>query len=220
MSFYAVVFDLDGVVADTESVQLRAINIVLKPFGITVSEYEWATKFVGIPVEEDIATIHAQHQLPVPLEGLAVARRETYARLIQGPDDLQPTPGLAALLEYLEASGIARAIASGSPRVDVMNVLQQLEIVEYFKAIVTSDDVSRPKPSPDVYLRAALELGVPPNSCVAIEDSASGMVAARTAGMTVVGLPSKFTQYQDLRPDLFISSLEQVHALFAKSRSE
>ena len=220
MSFHAAVFDLDGVVADTESVQLEAINIVLKPFGIAVSDYEWATKFVGIPVEEDIATIHAQNQLPVALDGLAAARRETYARLIQAPDGLQPNPGLVALLDYLEASGMTRAIASGSPRVDVINVLQRLGIVQRFQAIVTSDDVTRPKPSPDVYLRAAFELGVPPNMCVAIEDSAAGMVAARNAGMTVVGLPSKFTQYQDLKPDLFVSSLVEVLSFLAKSRVE
>jgi HAD superfamily hydrolase (TIGR01509 family) len=220
MSFYAAVFDLDGVVADTESVQLEAINIVLKPFGVQVSEHEWATKFVGIPVEEDIATIHAQNQLPVPLDRLAAARRETYARLIQAPDGLQPNPGLVALLEYLEASGMTRAIASGSPRVDVMNVLQQLGIVQHFKAIVTSDDVTRPKPSPDVYLRAASESGVPPSSCIAVEDSASGMVAAKAAGMTVIGFPSKFTQYQNLKPDLFISSLEQVQSFLAKTRSQ
>ena len=123
MSFSAVVFDLDGVVADTESVQLRAMNTVLNPFGIEISEYKWATECVGIPIENDLAAIHAKYRLSVPLDGLADNRRETYARMIREPDGLQPTPGLVALLEYLEATGMTKAIASGSPRVDVMNVL-------------------------------------------------------------------------------------------------
>lgn len=220
MPFSAVIFDLDGVIADTESVQLRAFNAVLNPFGIEISEYQWATQYVGIPVEKDLATIHSQFQLPIALESLAVKRRETYAQLLQGPNGLQPTPGLVTLLNYLESNTVATAIASGSPRADVMNVLRLLGIANYFRVVVTSDDVSRSKPSPDVYLRAASELAMPPASCVAVEDSATGMVAAKTAGMTVIGFQSKFTQYQDLRPDLSISNLSDIQAIISKARAE
>ena len=220
MAFSAVILDLDGVVADTESVQLRAFNAVLKPYGVEISEYQWATKYVGIPVEKDLAMIHAQFQLSVPLERLADKRRETYARLLQEPDGLQPTPGLIALLSYLETNDIIMAIASGSPRVDVMNVLGLLRIANHFKVVVTSDDVPRSKPSPDVYLRAASELGLPTSSCVAVEDSAAGMVAAKTAGMTVIGFPSKFTQYQDLWSDFRISGLDEIQGIITKMRSE
>jgi len=94
-----------------------------------------------------------------------------------------------------------------------------LGIVQHFKVIVTSDDVARHKPAPDVYLRAASELSVPPSSCIAVEDSAIGMAAAKAAGMTVIGFPSKFTQVQDLRPDLRISGLEEIKSFIVKTGS-
>lgn len=213
----AVVFDLDGVVADTESVQLKAFNTVLKPFGIEISDYEWATMYVGTPVEIDLARIHARFHLSVPLDVLATERRETYSRLLREPDGLQPSAGLLTLLDYLDASKMPAAIASGSPRADVLNVLQLLGILPRFRAVVASDDVPRSKPAPDVYLRAAADLGKLPVSCVAVEDSATGMLAAKAAGMTVIGFPSKFTQYQDLRPDFGISGLDEIPAIIAKS---
>lgn len=213
----AVVFDLDGVVADTESVQLKAFNTVLKPFGIEISDYEWATMYVGTPVEIDLARIHARFHLSVPLDVLATERRETYSRLLREPDGLQPTAGLLTLLDHLDAGKMPAAIASGSPRADVRNVLQLLGILPRFRAIVASDDVPRSKPAPDVYLRAAADLGILPGSCVAVEDSATGMLAAKAAGMTVIGFPSKFTQYQDLRPDFGISGLDEISAIIAKT---
>jgi HAD superfamily hydrolase (TIGR01509 family) len=213
----AVVFDLDGVVADTESVQLKAFNTVLKPFGIEISDYEWATMYVGTPVEIDLARIHARFHLSVPLHVLATERRETYSRLLREPDGLQATAGLLTLLDHLDAGKMPAAIASGSPRADVRNVLQLLGILPRFRAIVASDDVPRSKPAPDVYLRAAADLGILPGSCVAVEDSATGMLAAKAAGMTVIGFPSKFTQYQDLRPDFGISALDEIPAILAKS---
>src|SRR5512138_581898 len=99
----AVVFDLDGVVADTESVQLKAFNAVLKPFGIEISDYEWATMYVGTPVEIDLARIHARFHLSIPVDVLATERRETYSRLLREPDGLQPTAGLLTLLDHLDA---------------------------------------------------------------------------------------------------------------------
>jgi HAD superfamily hydrolase (TIGR01509 family) len=216
----AVVFDLDGVVADTESFQLKAFNTVLKPFGVEITDYQWATLYVGTPVEKDLAAVHARFHLPVSLDVLATERQETYSRLLRAQDGLKPTAGLLTLLDYLEANKIPAAIASGSPRADVNNVLNLLEILPRFRAVVSSDDVPRPKPAPDVYLRAAADLGVLPGSCAAVEDSATGMIAAKTAGMTVIGFPSKFTQYQELHPDLLISSLDEIRAVISKTQSE
>jgi HAD superfamily hydrolase (TIGR01509 family) len=213
-----MIFDLDGVVAETESIQLRAFNIVLKPFGVEISDHEWATVYVGTPVEQDLAAVHARFNLTVSLETMARERRATYSKLIQTPGVLQPSAGLVALLQFLQARKILTAIASGSPRADVSNVLQKLEITPFFPVVVASDDVRSPKPAPDVYLRAAAGLGVSPDACFAIEDSASGMLAAKAAGMTVIGFPSRFTRHQDLKSDYMISELSEVHAIVSPAK--
>ncbi|MCL4393366.1 MAG: HAD family phosphatase [Chloroflexi bacterium] len=213
----AVVFDLDGVVADTESIQLKAFNLVLKPYGIEISEHEWATVYVGTPVEQDVAAAHARYNLPVSLETMASERRATYSKLIQTRGELEPSDGLVELLQFLQAREILTAIASASPRVDVSNVLQRLEIAPFFRVVVTSDDVRRSKPAPDVYLHAAAGLGVSPGDCFAVEDSASGMLAAKAAGMTVIGFPSRFTRHQDLKSDFRISELSQVRAIVSEA---
>ena len=173
--------------------------------------------YVGTPVEIDLARVHTRFRLSVPLDVLASERRETYSRLLREPGGLQPMAGLLTLLDYLDVNKIPAAIASGSPRADVRSVLQLLGILPRLRAVVASDDVPHSKPAPDVYLRAAAELGVLPGSCIAVEDSATGMTAAKTAGMTVIGFPSKFTQYQDLRPDFAISRLDEIPAILAKT---
>lgn len=83
MFFFGIIFDLDAVIADTESVQLRAVNLMLQPFGNGLSQREWAVDYVGHPIEEDVSDMRLRFQLDAPLEELSARRRSTYSNLLE-----------------------------------------------------------------------------------------------------------------------------------------
>jgi HAD superfamily hydrolase (TIGR01509 family) len=101
-----------------------------------------------------------------------------------------PMPGVVDLLSALRAAGVAVALASNSVSVFVARALGAAGLHDAFDAVVTADRVERPKPAPDVYLAAAAAVGADPAGCVALEDSQTGVAAARAAGMAVIGVPS------------------------------
>lgn len=214
MPLSAVIFDLDGVLADTESIQLLAVNTLLSPYGAFISKHEWGTVYVGTPIEEDLRRIRARFKLDISVETIADHRRAIYRDLLNGGTELLPTPGLLPLLDELEARCIPFGVASGSPREDVEIVLKALGVGERFHSLSTFSDVSRPKPAPDVYLLAMDKLGVTAQECVAIEDSASGMAAAHAAGLRVIAMPSEYTQHQNMSPaEARVSDLNQAREL-------
>lgn len=211
MLFSGVIFDLDGVIADTESVQLRAVNLMLEPYKHTLSPGQWAADYVGHPIDEDIRDIRTRFELDAPLAELSAHRRSAYSKLLADSAGLQPLPGLERLLDELAARRVPLGIASGSPRPDVETVLRSVRLLDRFSALATADEVKQNKPAPDVYLLAAARLNLKPTDCLAIEDSATGIAAAKNAGLYVIGVPSFYTRNHDLsRADRLADGFEQV----------
>lgn len=210
--FSAIIFDLDGIIADTESVQVHAINLMLQPFGHNLTRLEWAQKYVGRPIEQDVRDLHARFQLPAPLDEVSAQRRKWYRELLEQGTELQMLPGLERFLDGLRDRQIPLGIASGSPRADIDTVLRTLHLTDRFGTIAAADQVTNPKPAPDVYLLAARQLNAPVAECIAIEDSATGMTAAKSAGMRVIGIPSDYTRHHDLSTaDVLVSSFDDLH---------
>lgn len=215
--FSAVIFDLDGVIADTESVQLRAINLLLHPFGHSLPQEEWAREYVGHPIEEDVRAIQTRFGLETPLEILSERRRILYRNLLQDGAGLQTLPGLDAFLEGLRERQIPLAIASGSPRADIETVLRTLNLSERFNAIAAADEVAQPKPAPDVYLLATARLKIQAHECLAIEDSATGIASAKSAGLRVAAIPSAYTRHQDLsKADVLVGGFHELSWLLSR----
>lgn len=211
MLFSGIIFDLDGVIADTESVQLRAVNLMLEPFGYTLSREEWAESYVGHPIEEDVRDIRLAFQLGTPLEELSARRRALYSNLLKEGTGLEPLPGLASFLNELQTRKVPLGIASGSPRGDVITVLRTLDLIERFSAIAAADEVERTKPAPDVYLLAAARMNLQAAQCLAIEDSGTGIAAAKGAGMQVIGIPSLYTRHHNLsQADRLVSGFDEL----------
>ncbi|MEE8337040.1 MAG: HAD family phosphatase, partial [Dehalococcoidia bacterium] len=162
----AVVFDLDGVLVDTEPVHLAATRALIAPAELTDEVYEqfigtggfdqWLAATYEITVEE----IHERHS------GLVL---EALERAGLGPID-----GAVELLEAIGERGIALAVASQSSRGTVESTLRTVGLARYFPVIVTAGEAGRDKPAPDVYLLAAERLGVAPAACIAVEDSVHG----------------------------------------------
>lgn len=203
----AVLFDMDGLLVDTERTWFAVETEVMTALGCPWGP-EHQAALVGGPMEHS-----AQYMLD--LSGRAdVSVQEVSRSLLDGMvthlrrDPVEWMPGARRLLETVRGSGTPRALVSSSARVLVDAVLDALGR-EHFDVTVSGDDVVRTKPEPDPYLLAAELLGVAASACVAIEDSRPGATSARAAGCVTIVVPS-VTPVPDDIADLQVSSLEKV----------
>ncbi|MGE3269810.1 MAG: HAD family hydrolase [Chloroflexota bacterium] len=189
-AFDAVIFDLDGVLLDSEPIYLAATNAVLAREGKYISP-EMNARFIGVRFADMLAEV-------IPSMGLAhdaeYYMAETRTEVLhQFGRPLTPPPGAKELIERLVDHGVPHAVGSSSVHAWVEQILTNLGVRQYFDIIVGGDDVQHGKPAPDIFLRCAELLGVPPERCAVIEDSANGVLAARRAGMTAIGLRTAAT---------------------------
>ncbi|MFP8941668.1 HAD family hydrolase [Streptomyces fenghuangensis] len=178
----ALVLDWDGTLADTHQARYRALSQALAPFGVLLDEDFYRARS-GRPVLDLLS------RLPVPVPADRV--REASARLLLEhlrSGHLQPIPATLALLHQARAAGLPCAIASSASRRLVTTGLRALNLEHMFAAVITADETSYGKPAPEVFLRAAAELALPPAACLAVDDAHDGIAAARAAGMPVLTL--------------------------------
>jgi HAD superfamily hydrolase (TIGR01509 family) len=188
-----VVFDLDGVIVDSEPLHERANAQYFATFGSGAVDEALLDSMMGRRVR-DLTDVVAERSGRPPDEVFAERERVFWRLLGEG---LEPMPGLHEALARLRAAGLTLAVASSGTRRYVAHVLDVLGIGGRFAAIATGEDVRRGKPAPDVYLLAAERLGVPPAACAAVEDAPAGVRAARAAGMRVVAVPDGRTRGMD-----------------------
>ncbi len=182
----AIVFDLDGVLIDSEGVWERARRDVVATFGGTYPD--GATRAVmGMSAPEWSRYLH--DVLGVPLEPERI-NEEVVARVAASYRESLPLMPLAAHVVEEIAKSYPLAIASSSNRSLIELVLELAEIRQHFRVVVSSEEVARGKPAPDVYVRAAELLGIAPATCVAVEDSTNGIFSATKAGMFVIAIPT------------------------------
>jgi HAD superfamily hydrolase (TIGR01509 family) len=181
----AVIFDMDGVLLDSGAHHRDAWRRLLVDLGLDPAPDFWR-RTIGRPAEEAVAHLLDRPVPPAEAARLARRKREHYTRLARR--GMLPVAGVPAFVGRLAAEGVPRAVATSASRHDVQGLLTEIGVHRYFEVIVTADDVRRGKPDPEVYLRAAAGLRVPPTECLVFEDSVVGVHAARTAGMRVIGL--------------------------------
>ena len=184
-SFDAVIFDCDGVLADSEGISNRVLAEMVQLLGCPLSLQEVRRRFIGVPMAEVVKTLQAKlgHDLPTIWHSQFHARRaEAFRR------ELRAIPGVQSLLQSLTGAGVPVAVASGAERDKVVSNLKLIGLDVYFPArVFTGSDVPHSKPAPDVYLLAAKSLGLDPARCAVVEDSATGVRAGVAAGMRVFG---------------------------------
>lgn len=213
MAIAAVIFDLDGTIVDTEPLQQLAFNQLLKRNGIDycIGEEEYGRVFVGVSVQENAEWLIQRFGLPYTPDEIRAAHDALYAGLIADPKNLVVMPGLMTLLTHLQTRNITRGVATGSPRDHAEMVLRGLKIESKFSAVVTGSDIGKPKPDPEIYMRALEVLRVEPHAAVALEDSAAGISAAQAAGLYAIAVPNRYTAQQDLSgADARMENLGQV----------
>jgi len=177
-----VIFDLDGVLVDSEPVHRRASRRLFAPHDLTEAEY---ARFIGVAVEPYMRWARARFGLDEPVERL-IERYTAAVTTEIAAGELPPLDGARELIEAARARGLRVAVGSQSIAAWVAATLRATGLDGRFDAIVSGDEVERGKPAPDVYLLAAKRLGVAPERCLAIEDSPAGVQSAAAAGMLVV----------------------------------
>jgi HAD superfamily hydrolase (TIGR01509 family) len=207
-SLEAVIFDLDGLMVDSEPLAYQAWQMVLQSIGRDLDDATYS-KMVGLRLEESSSLLKQALGLPFSSSELA-AKKEVYLAKIceQG---IPPMPGLDEIVSAIERRSIPWGVATSSRRSYAIDILDQLDLLDSCQAIAGGDEVPKGKPSPDLYLLAAARLNMLPKACLALEDSVPGAKAALSANMTVVGVPSGQTSKTDLHfAHQVYSSLSEV----------
>jgi pseudouridine 5'-phosphatase len=204
----AVVFDLDGLLIDSEGLAAQAWREALAPYGATLTGDEIDAMF-GRRIVDDAALLIERHGLPVSVETLVARRSEITRGLLRTA--LQPMPGAVALVRRLRERGVPMAIATSGLRWYADECLATIGLGDCFAVRVTGDDVARGKPDPEVYLSAAGRLGIAPAACLALEDAPMGAEAALAAAMPLIVVPNVYTRALVFPPGaLTASSLMEV----------
>jgi HAD superfamily hydrolase (TIGR01509 family) len=197
----AALFDNDGLTLDTEPAWTRA-EIAL--FAQHDREFTMEHKRELLGTAPATSAIKLEQMLGRPGDDLSA---ELYALVLEeARAGIEPMPGAAALLAALRGAGVPLGLVSNSRRGFVELGLREAGLDGAFDVIVTAEDVARPKPAPDAYLAAAEALGADPTACVVLEDSPTGLAAARAAGARTIGVPS--VPGVALEADLVVPSLE------------
>ncbi len=196
----AVIFDMDGIIIDSEPLQKEAFDLVLKPYNIYLSDEEFK-KLIGIRSIENFIDLKKEYDIPLSAEKLTDKKNQYYEEILK--KNAEPRDGVIELLSYLKDK-YKIALASGSIRADVMNTLSLLKLKKFFSVIVTGDDVINGKPHPEIFLKTAELLNINPEYCAVIEDSENGIKAAHLAGMISIAVPTYFTNTHNFETADFV----------------
>jgi HAD superfamily hydrolase (TIGR01509 family) len=202
-----VVFDLDGVLWDGEPLYHEAFNVVLEPYGYSVTSEDYVN-IIGHSVEAAWGWVLNNFKIREDPEKFLRRYNEAVLELLAQP--VEPLPGVRELLAELRSRGLPIGLASASLRQWVNATIRGLHIENAFDATVSASEVEHSKPAPDLYLAAAEKLGIPATECLAVEDTGAGIAAAKAAGMFAVQVRASSTALPPLeQADLVIDDYSE-----------
>jgi len=207
----AVLFDMDGLLIDSEAVYIEAYHAAAQTFGVEMS-MALCHAMIGVPRMECEAMIQEHFGPEFRVDHFQLAFREHAERLMA--EEVPVKPGARELLAWLAGRGLPLGVATSSRPTTVERHLGRAGLLDHFQAITTRYDVERPKPHPDVYLEAARRLGAAPERCIAFEDSNIGLAAAHAAGTMAIMVPDILQPSAEVRAKC-LTVVPDLHAALA-----
>lgn len=210
----AVLFDMDGVIVDSNPFHKVSLKQFCKSHGHDLSEEQLREKIYGRANKDWIPNVFGPID-PVLAKQYADEKEALFREIYK--NDIRPVDGLIEFLEALEKAGVPKAIATSAPRANVDFTLEKTGTGKYFKTILDEAFVSKGKPDPEIYLLTAKAVGLPPQKCIVIEDSLSGVKAGKGAGCKVIGITTTHTREELSETDLVIDNFQnlQLSTLFS-----
>jgi HAD superfamily hydrolase (TIGR01509 family) len=202
-SIRAVVFDLDGLMFNTEDIFNEVGRIVLDRRGKVMGR-ELLQQMMGRRAPEALQIMIDFHNLPDTVPGLIDETRTLFTEL--AVDRLAPMPGLYELLERIETRGLVKGVATSSGRRYLEDILNRFDLLSRFHLTLAAEDVTHGKPHPEIYLTAARRLGVEPHEMLVLEDSHAGTSAAVSASAFAVSIPNEQSRHQDFSHATYVAS--------------
>ena len=193
---------------DSEPLQLEAFNSVLNEFGVTLSMEDFKHTYMGTRDTQMSERMVVDFHLTLSPDEFLRKKRNAYAT-IYATRTIQPTVGLIDALTVL-SSQMPLGIASSSSMEEIQLVLQSFNIAHFFKGVASAHDCERGKPHPDVYLRAAEFLGVEPHHCAILEDTNTGLLSARRAGMKCIAITTTYKRDEIHDADAIIETFAEL----------
>lgn len=203
-----VLFDMDGVLVDSEAFMCRAAINMFHEIGLDVVEEDFRP-FTGTGENRYLGGVAEKYGVGIDIESAKARAYEIYGTLVKGK--LLPLPGASEFIERCRSKGFLLALATSADRVKMEINLLEIGISPLiFQSIVTGLDVVNKKPAPDIYLKAAENLGLLPGECLVVEDAVSGIRAGKEAGCRCLAVTTSFGAGELLEADWICSSLSDV----------
>jgi HAD superfamily hydrolase (TIGR01509 family) len=181
----AVIFDMDGVISDTEPGYAYATIDFMHELGLEVTS-EYLSSFVGVTNAVLWQTVMKDFGFQRSIDD-CIAEVDKRRAALEAKNGLHPLPGVIDLIKRFSSQGLLLAVASSNSMPEIMRVTDAFQIRHYFHALIAGTECAHSKPEPDIFLKAAESLKVSPEECLVIEDSANGILAAKRAGMKSIG---------------------------------
>lgn len=206
----AVLFDMDGVIVDTEPLHRKAYFKMFEEVGIDVSEslYNSFTGQATLPICHTLCSHFSLRAMP---EELVKIKRRHFKNLFDFDDSLELIDGVLERIKDYHENGLTLILASSASMPNINRIFKRFELDSYFKAKISGADLKASKPHPEIFIRASELAGEPRENCVVIEDSTNGMKAAKAAGIFCVGFQSPNSKDQDYAlADLIVHDFKEI----------
>jgi HAD superfamily hydrolase (TIGR01509 family) len=215
MNIKAVIFDMDGVIVDSEPIESLAWERVLAEYGVKPIFNSWG--LIHSPGAPTIDYVIEKHKLiNHDIDTIKIKKRMFFEEIVLA--GVSSLPGVATLIKKFKKAKIKIGLASSRNESQVKITIRELGFAGKFEQVIGfSEDVKR-KPAPDIYLKVAKLLNVEPSTCVAIEDTENGIKSAKAAGMKVIAAPNRWTEHQDFaKADKIVNNLSEITILMLKN---
>lgn len=206
-----VIFDMDGVIVDTEPVHRYAYFKQFEELNIAVTE-EMYTSFTGFSTRNTFQKLKELFVIDQEVEDLIQRKRTIFNDAFDTKSDLELLPGVEKLIKDLHTNGMQLILASSASKVTIERVFSRFKLHDYFSHVVSGEDFPKSKPHPAIFEYAASLSIAPKESCIVIEDSTNGVKAAKAAGLLCIGYNSLHSEAQDLTlADVIVQDFEELN---------